>query len=139
MLSSISFGKIVKVNAPVKTAQKIILMSHRHTEAGRKLNAILNENKPGKAHAYSFPDKEEESYIFTGVEGQKYWKSHCEAWDKIEHSHHYYKGDRETANAQTAWSQHSKNVAGIIKSYNGKMLELDEKCLEDKNQININI
>ena len=136
-MQNISFGRVLKVNAPSYVADKIIDMAQRkELPADKPTNVLLGNCKD--AHSYSFYDNKDESYIFTGKDGKRFWQSHCKAWDRMDYAHEYYKGDEDFVRpaVEEAWEDHEKNVEEIIDTAD-KILELNVEYIEDCNQVNI--
>ena len=130
-MQNISFGGVLKVNAPYYVANKVIKMAQRKEEqpVDKKLAKLLDGCK--YAHPYSL--NENESYIFTGKDGKRYWKSYCAAWDEMQFAIEYYNGDQDKANAhiENAWNRHKKEVAEIINAA-GSVQKLDVCYDEDR-------
>ena len=92
-VSPVSFGKIILVNAPLRTAEKITLMANKRnkTDLGKQVKSIINDTIHGKAHAYPSKDSENISYIFSGKEGRKYKKLFNEACERTNFAQDYYR------------------------------------------------
>lgn len=132
-MSNISFGNIVKVNAPAEIAGKIILMTKSHSRPNAELKNFIYGDEESKAFAFSFPENSEESYIFTGEEGKVYWKSHCELWDKLDYKYSRYKEDKvKDANTETPFEKHINNIRNLIASYPNEIKELNVEAFESK-------
>ena len=137
-MQNISFGRVLKINAPGYIADGIIEKAQRkeisplNKKAGRLLGSCRG------AHAYSFG--ENESYIFTGKDGQKFWQSHCKAWDKMDYAHEYYHGDVDYINpmVEEAWENHENTVKEIINSAD-KVHELDVQYGDNTGYKQVNI
>ena len=116
-VNSVSFGKVVLVKAPLKEAYKIagIANGSENTELAIQIKKIINDTKEGQAHAYSFNEHGDKSYIFSGEEGNDYWASYCEAWDCMNSAYAYY-GNHDLADIESkdAWEKHAQNVNRII-------------------------
>lgn len=127
-VDSVSFGKTILVKAPVQVAYKIATMANikSETECGKQVNKFIDDTHKGKAYAYPSEYLPDKSYIFSGEEGNKYWKSLCKAWDKTEYARDFYRNDAKTARIETAiaWEMHRANVNALIKS-SEKVLEMN--------------
>ena len=131
MIPKISFGNIIKVKASESQAREVI----------SKLNSIILDKKPNETvQSYSFPDSQEETYIFTGKEAIDFWDSYSIAWDEMDEAYAYY-GNDDLAGivSSDAWERHGKNVQQIISKYSHKIPEIE--CQRDnKNELtSINI
>ena len=137
-MQNISFGKVLKINAPRYIADGIIEKAQRKeiSPLNRKAGRLLGNCKD--AHAYSFD--ENESYIFTGTDGQKFWQSHCKAWDKMDDAHEYYHGDVDFINpmVEEAWENHDNTVREIISSAD-KIHELNVRYGDNTGYKQVNI
>ena len=62
---SVSFGKIVIVNAPLRTAQTIANRANyrSNTSVGEQIQTIINDTRFGKAHAFPVCGSKEKSYM----------------------------------------------------------------------------
>ena len=93
--NNVSFGKIVKVSAPLNVAENIAARANNSgtSRLDAQIKNIINDTRQGRAYAYAFPDTyctnptENESYIFSGAEGIKYFKSFDSAWNGMDHAY----------------------------------------------------
>lgn len=125
VIPKISFGNIIKVNAPLKSAEQIVLYSKAKTPSGTLLKKILNEGKQ-KPYAFELPSDEKVSYIVTGKDAAAYWASYCSAWggaDCCAYSHHGGDDDYIAALANDICDIHQTKVSQMVE--NSAVSELD--------------
>jgi len=84
-VNQVSFGKIVKVNAPNEVARQIKDIANKKISAGtlvkREISDLFNDISRGEAHTFEFDKRT--SYIFSGEEGNKYWQLHQKTLDEL--------------------------------------------------------
>ena len=84
-VNKISFGKIVKINAPYEIASQIQDIANGKASAGaivkRQVSDLFSDIRHGEAHTFSFDKRT--SYIFSGSEGNKYWEIRNNANDEF--------------------------------------------------------
>jgi len=136
-MQNISFRGIIKINAPHHIAEKVVDMARTEKlPANQKAKKILGNCDD--AHVYS-ADEKAETYIFTGRDAQKYWQSHCEAWDIMERANNYYGLDDLTdIETNAAWAAHAKNIRNMINSAPYKIPELNVQYFESSYETKIN-
>ena len=80
-INSVSFGKVTLIKAPLEEAQKIADIANRNeeTKLAKDVKQVINDTQDGPARAFSFNPSIEKSYIFSGKEGQDFWKAYCTA------------------------------------------------------------
>ena len=144
MLSNVSFGNIVKVNAPISTSKNIISMSKTNTTIGSKLSEVLyGDNPEKKSYVFSFPDKRDEYYIFTGDEAKKYIDSYRLAWARVEYAQEKHDKTRKTQKnnemadiaVKSAWDTHRNYIKQLIQLSSHKIAELTPIYSSDNEQI----
>ena len=97
-MQNISFGRIFKVNVPSSIAEKVVYTAKRNTYQFKNSRLLGN---PKQAHVVV--PNEQDVYIFTGKDGEAYWKSYSEAHDHMEWAHNRYGGD-ELFDIETDWA-----------------------------------
>ncbi len=118
-VNSVSFGKIILVNAPLHSAEKIAVMANKRgkTDLNKQVKNIINDTIYGKAHAFPANNSKEKSYIFSGKEGRKYWKSYNEAIDRMDFARNYFR-DKKIADIdiEFSWRRHGEYVEELANS-----------------------
>lgn len=115
-ISPVSFGKIVKVNAPQHIAEKIAIMANGDgkSKIDKDVKKIFDDIDEGRACVYS-PDNENETYIFSGKEGDAFKMSYKSAELVSDYAADYYGDDDFTSAAiNEAWSRHRDNVWELL-------------------------
>ena len=115
-ISPVSFGKIVKVNAPQHIAEKIAIMANGDgkSKIDKDVKKIFDDIDEGRACVYS-PDNENETYIFSGKEGDAFKMSYKRAELVSDYAADYYGDDDFTSAAiNEAWSRHRDNVWELL-------------------------
>lgn len=84
-VNQVSFGKVIKVNAPYEIASQIQNIANGKASAGaivkRQVSDLFSDIGHGEAHIFSFDKRT--SYIFSGYEGNKYWELRNKAIDEF--------------------------------------------------------
>ena len=86
-INNTSFGKIIKVNAPVNSVLQITSVANGYTyprssELKEQINNIFTDLKDGEAFACI--KDEGQSYIFTGKESQAFQKIYFDTKEKLD-------------------------------------------------------
>ena len=86
-INNTSFGKIIKVNAPVNSVLQITSVANGYTyprssELKEQINNIFTDLKDGEA--YACIKDEGQSYIFTGKESQAFQKIYFDTKEKLD-------------------------------------------------------
>ena len=118
-VNSVSFGKVILVKAPLVVAEEITDLANgrNKTALSKQVKSIINDRKYGKAHAYPSNNSKGISYIFSGKEGRKFWRSHREAWDRMNNAPNTYRDDLVADIAvDYAWRKHNERVDELINS-----------------------
>ena len=116
-VNQVSFGKIVKVNAPFDVAKQIEEIANGRKAKSTKLDSdvknLFNDTEKGEAHTFRYDKRV--SFIFSGEEGTKYWNSHNDALNNIRDIKAKTR-DRFKARdkAQKAWAAHRSYVYKLI-------------------------
>ena len=140
-ISPVSFGKIILVEAPLSTAEKISVLANKRnkTDLGKQVKNIINDTLYGKAHAYPSNDSLDKSYIFSGKEGRKYKKLYNEACDSANFSQNYYR-DNKIAAADMAftWRRFDEQVEKMVESSkNLSVMSVEYNKLGDIKSVNL--
>ena len=138
---SVSFGKILVVNAPLRTAQEIAnIANHRNkTNVGEQVQAIINDTRLGKAHAFPVYGSKEKSYIFSGKEGRKFGKMLAGALDRFDFAHHYYQDNKiKDSDINFTWKHLGEQVEELVaSSKNTPVMKVDYTNLGDIKSVNV--
>lgn len=86
LVNQISFGKIVKVNAPYEVAKQIEDIANGKNNKNAFLNnevrSLFDDTDKGEAHTYRY--NKNTSFIFSGKEGIKYWNARYDTIENIQ-------------------------------------------------------
>lgn len=119
-VNNVSFGKVIKVNAPVYIARQIIENADtlNNKKADRKTKKFFRDITHKPTYLYSFSNAKNKSYIFTGKDAQKCRYSHGIAYDVMcfvqEYAEQYDFADRDT---KIAWDEHEKRINKLVDSH----------------------
>lgn len=119
-VAPISFGQIIKVNAPLETADKIVNLvnGNRKSWSARAVKNIFYDYEKGEAVAYNPTGRKDVSYIFSGSDANKAREIENEMIIESERVCDYYSGDKELVNAgiASAYESACKKLNALIKS-----------------------
>ena len=123
-MQSISFGKIYKVNVPADVAGIVVDTARWHRNNFKNSKLLGN---PDKAHVVS--PNNQDVYIFTGKDGENYWKSYCQAFEHMDWAHNYYKSDDFFFDIETdsAWEEHANWTRNYLNDNRSKIKKLNVK------------
>lgn len=116
-MQKISFGNVIKVNAPLATAKKVAdtANSTSRSKASKQIKDLMGDLKQGKACAFSFNEYDDYSYVFSGKEAKKYEESHANYWYAMDWAYSYYHGgDFAEIDTEIAWENHTRNMENMI-------------------------
>ena len=111
---SVSFGKVISVNAPLQTAQKIAKIANGRdkTPASMQIKSIIDDTRRGKAHA--FPVSKDKSYILSGKEGRRFAEYFAETQNRMEFVHNFFREEKiKDADLEFSWRRLTEQVAEI--------------------------
>ena len=136
-VNNVSFGKIIKVNAPVYVARQIIkdakTLNNKNTNWKTKKFFRDVTHKP--SYVYSFTNAKENSYIFTGKDAQKCRESYDIAYDTMTYVHYNYaQEDLADLDTKLAWDAHEKRIKKLVDS-NKRIKSIDVKYNKDTRQV----
>ena len=117
-VNRVSFGKVVKVNAPFEVTRQIEEIANGRNSKNAYLNNqirnLINDTDRGEAHAFYYDKKR--SYILSGKEGIKYWNSRYDAIEKIQNLKEKVKDtDRFINGKNDIWNNHRYYTLALIK------------------------
>ncbi len=103
-IAPLSFGRIVKVNAPLNVAEKVadLVNGKENGPAARKAKGIFCDSGSGEAIALNPTRKQNESYIFSGLDARKAREIETDMRIECERACNYYHGDSDLVNAAFA-------------------------------------
>ncbi len=126
-ISPISFGKIIKVNAPYEIAKQIEDIANgnlsKRSDLNKSVNNLFDDILKGKAHTFNMDRRT--SYIFSGEAGNKYLEAYSAVYGKFiddyknKSDKDEYQKCKENANAT-----HRESVMNLI-NYYGVSFTLD--------------
>ena len=138
---SVSFGKIIVVNAPLRTAQEIALMANRRnkTKAGKQIQTIIDDSRFGRVHAFPADEKNEKSYLFSGSEGRKFGKMFAEALSRFDFAHNYYRDEKiKDSDINFSWRRLGEQVRELVdSSKNVSEMNVEYTNLGDVKSVNV--
>ena len=116
-IKPISFGKIIQVNSPVITAEKIAKMANSslETELAKQIKTIIDDTQLGNAEEVPCYGCKDKSYIFSGEEGKKFMKSFDRAYDEMGSAYNNNKSDADFI-TDMVWKRHIDFVNNMINS-----------------------
>ncbi len=137
---SVSFGKIVIVNAPLRTAQTIANRANYRskTSVGEQIQTIINDTRFGKAHAFPVCGSKEKSYIFSGSEGRKYGNLLMETLYKMDLAHYFLDNEIKIIDTSKTWEHFEEQVEELVSSSkNVSVMNVDYTNLGDIKSVNL--
>ncbi len=121
-MQKISFGNVIKVNAPLATAKKVADTANSKTEpqnkAEQQIKAIINDTQEGEAIAYSFSENGEDAYIFSGKDAEEFSKNRNFIYEEMDRIHEYYGNDDDLIDIEVerVGEEFLSNIKEIISS-----------------------
>ena len=121
-MQKISFGNVIKVNAPLSTAKQIANIANSKTEpqnkAEQQIKAIINDTQEGEAIAYSFSEEGEDAYIFSGKDAEEFSKNRNFVYEEMDRIHEYYGNDDDLIDIEVGrvGEEFLSNIKEIISS-----------------------
>ena len=136
-VNQVSFGKIVKVNAPYEVAKQIEAMANgkpsKNSHLNNEVKTLFNDTAQGEAHTFFYDKKM--AFILSGKEGIKYWNSRYDAIEQIQELKEQIK-DRFVMERRKnkIWDNHRHYTYDLINKYG-----IDETItpLTQKNKVRI--
>lgn len=121
-VTPLSFGRIVKVNAPLEVADKVtdLVNGKGRGEVAKVAKGIFCDYGSGEAVAYNPTGRKNVSYIFSGSDANKAREIETDMRIECERVCDYYHGDTELVNAgfANASDRAFEKLNALIKSKN---------------------
>ena len=103
-ISPLSFGRIVKVNAPLEISEKIadIANSKKVHPLARTTRSVFYDTSKGDVVAFNPTENKSVSYLFSGLDAQKAMDIKGEMIDECDKMCSYYHGEDDLVDAAFA-------------------------------------